>query len=57
MTNDQIRMTKGGLPDFPGHHNLNCDTGFQLVLVTFDFQLVLFGSNKTSSTGRRPVSQ
>jgi hypothetical protein len=57
MTNDQIRMTKGGVPDFPGHHNLNCDTGFQPVLVTFDFQLVLFGSNKTSSTGRRPVSQ
>jgi hypothetical protein len=46
-----------GVPDFPGHHNLNCDTGFQPVLVTFDFHLARFGSNKTSSTGRRPVSQ
>jgi hypothetical protein len=32
-------LSKAGVPDFPGHHNLNCDTGFQPVLATFDFQL------------------
>jgi hypothetical protein len=35
----------------------NCDTGFQPVRAMFDFQLARFGSNNTSSTGRRPVSQ
>jgi hypothetical protein len=27
-------MADVGVPDFPGHHNPNCDTGFQPVPVT-----------------------